>query len=209
MRKTVKQARERMVTDEASLEFGVTETLWFGLSWEGNMKTVFRAAVLMLVFGSDALSRNAPNETILNSADAIAYVQVVSVSEDLKDGVVTRRATLRDIGRSYAPKNNAAFEVPFGLPSKLGDSGPSSDSPFFILGRRCIVVLKLGGAQPIVLRQIYVSDHGKIEEPRIFQPLGFDRGADADFAVERLIAAMKKESVQLPEPTIPSSRGQP
>ncbi len=144
------------------------------------------------IFLSDAVARNAPIEDTLKAADAIAYVQVVSVAEDLKEGVITRRATLSVVGKSHALKDRLPFEVPFGLPSKLGSVSLSSDSPLFIIGHRCIVVLKRDGARQSVLRQISVSDGGKIQEPEVFRALGFDRGADADFAVDCLIAAMKK-----------------
>jgi hypothetical protein len=157
--------------------------------------------MVAIVFVCSALGRHAPIEATLQHAEAIAYVRVTSVTEDLKDGLVTRRATLSVVGKAYGIKDVLSFEVPFGLPSKLGSISVASDAPLFILGQRSVVVLKSDGNGQHVLRQIFVSDEGKIEEPEVFRALGFDRGAKADFAVDCLIAAMKKKPTQSPEPT--------
>ncbi|MBI5382111.1 MAG: hypothetical protein HZA31_09460 [Opitutae bacterium] len=157
------------------------------------MKNITTLVLLLGVAISQAFGRHGPIEVTLKSADAIAHVRVISVCEDLKGALVTRRATLSIVGKSHGLKDAMPLEVPFGRPSKVGSYSFSFDSPIFHIGQVCIVIMRFDGDQPCVLRQIYLSDDGKIEEPKVFRSVGFDCGAEADFAVDCLVAAMKKK----------------
>jgi hypothetical protein len=153
--------------------------------------SVFRL-LLLATLTCPALARHGPIESTLKFTEAIACVRVTSVTEDLRQGIVYQRANLTPIGNSYGMSDHSSIEVEFGIPAKPGTRSFSSDSPYFQIGQRSIVLLKRDGDRWLVLRQISLSDEGKVEEPEIFRALGFNYGSKASFAVDCLIAALKK-----------------
>jgi hypothetical protein len=164
------------------------------------MRNISFALLVAFACACRAHGRHAPIDVTLGNTDAVAYVQVASVASDLKDGVVSQRAVLAVIGKSAGLKGITSFEVPFGIPSKIGRETIASDTPLFLLGSRCIVLLKAEGHGLRVLRQVYVSKEGKIEEEEVYRTLGFDVGADANVAVDCFEAAIAKTPGKLADP---------
>ncbi|MEO5959210.1 MAG: hypothetical protein ABIZ49_11130, partial [Opitutaceae bacterium] len=152
------------------------------------------AAIRLLVwalFAGAAFGRPAPLEWTLEATEAVALIRVTSVTEELREELLYRHAILTVIGAAHGLAAGAAISVEFGVPSRPPVLAAASDSPFFFIGNRSIVLLKREREQWIVLRQIYLSkEDDTIAEPRVFRALGFDRGSPARFAVDRLIAAV-------------------
>lgn len=152
----------------------------------------FMIGALLVLPAVPVFARHAPIEQTLEETEAVAYIRVTSVVEELQGEMMHRHATLTVMGESYGLKGATSLVVGFGRPWKFpGSEGgafaaAASDAPFFLLGHRSIVLLRHREGRWIVLRQIYLSDKGEVLEPKVFIPVGFDRGAEANDAVKQL-----------------------
>lgn len=172
------------------------------------MKFIPLLLSLFAVIVCRSAARHAPIDRVLDLAEVIAHVRVTSVTEDLHEGILSRRATLSLVGRSHGLPGQFPIEVTSGVPSKFPGCTLASDSPLFLIGEESIVLLKKDGENWTVLRQIQLSEEGKVEEPEVFRAVGFDRGADARYAVGCLIAAKESREGERPAPPVhaPGSR---
>jgi hypothetical protein len=174
---------------------------WSG-AYHGTNAKLFRWAAIRFavwLFASAAVfGRHAPIESTLESTEAVAWIRVTSVTEELRDELIHRHAVLTIIGNSHGLAPASTINVEFGVPSRPPARTVSSDGPFFLPGQRSILLLGRERERWVVLRQIYLSDDDTVAEPEIFRPLGFDRGASARYAVDRLIAMANQPKNKTP-----------
>ena len=169
---------------------------------------------LLLVFlcSATALLRAAePEPTPLSETikitQAVAYVRVTHVTEELHEDHVQHTATLTLCGRAAGLAEETQIEITWNLPA-TNETTPEGQHPKFATGERWIVLLASRNRHWEVLRPLTISPEGKISDERLGAEIGFQPGIDADAAVQLIAAHLEStERRSTPRPTSPSISG--
>jgi len=168
--------------------------------------------LLVFVCGTTALLRAAApgpaslSETI-KITEAVAYVRVTHVTEELHENNIQRTATLTRCGRATGLAEQTQIEITWEIPTR-NEAKPENQRPKFITGERWVVLLTSRNGRWEVLRPLALSPEGKIIEEGLGAEIGFQPGIDADAAVQLIAAHLETtERRSTPRGTSPSLSG--
>jgi len=152
--------------------------------------------LLVLFCSATALLRAAePAQTPLSETikitQAVAYVRVTHVTEELRENQVQHTATLTLCGRAAGLAEETQIEIAWDLPSN-NETKLEGLHPKFSTGERWIVLLASRNGHWEVLRPLTISPEGKIADERLGAEIGFQPGIDADAAVQLIAAHLEK-----------------
>ena len=163
--------------------------------------------LLVFVCGTTALLRAAApgpaslSETI-KITEAVAYVRVTHVTEELHENNIQRTATLTRCGRATGLAEQTQIEITWEIPTR-NEAKPENQRPKFITGERWVVLLTSRNGRWEVLRPLALSPEGKIIEEGLGAEIGFQPGIDADAAVQLIAAHWKRQSAVQPRAVRP------
>lgn len=153
----------------------------------------------------------APPPNFIKLTDAVAFMRVTKVSEELHDKVVEHSVTLSLCGRATGLDEQTELDLPFELPANKEATPPEKTEPVFNVGQRYLVLLVRRDEEWVLLRKLAVSEEGKLTTDETGLALELKAGTEANVAVQLITDKIKKENrpPRTRPPSAPTPRNQP
>lgn len=147
-----------------------------------------------------------PLQQTIGQSQAVAFMRVTRVSEELHGKTVRRTITFSLCGRSFGLGGLKEITVPIDAPEKPDTDTVNPPPP---MGGRYVLLLALKDERWEMAARLTISEDGKLAEAGIGEDIGLKPGADAD-AVVRVIARLLPRPDRASRPKQPpTARNQP
>lgn len=171
--------------------------------------------VLLVVFSVLTLplyaAEPAQTPNLIKLTEAVAFVRVTKVSEELHDKAIEHIVTLSLCGRASGLDEKTELDLPFELPTNKEATPPEKTEPVFNVGQRYLVLLVQRDEEWVLLRKLAVSEEGKLTADETGLALELKAGTEANAAVQLITDKIKKENrpPRTRPPSAPTPRNQP
>ena len=176
-----------------------------------NLRQVLLLVVLSIFTLPLYAAEPAQPPNLIKLTDAVAFMRVIKVSEELHDKVVEHIVTLSLCGRATGLGELTELALPFEPPTNKDGTTPEKPEPLFSVGQRYLVLLTAHDEHWQLLRKFPVSEEGKLMTDETWLAQELKVGTEANIAVQLITDKITKENhaPRARPPAVATPRNQP
>jgi hypothetical protein len=152
-----------------------------------------------------------PLQETLKQTQAVGYMRVTKLSEELRNNTVQQVVTFVLCGQSAGLGDLKELEITYNKPAKAEKDVLEVSGPVFTVGSRCVLLLTVKEEHQEIVAWLKINDEGKFVTEGIGEDIGLKPNLKADAVVQLIASKIKKTdraSSNRPKPP-PTARNQP